>query len=301
MIWLIGKTRAYRKDTRRRLSTAPFGAIVPAQPAAEGLVKKSVLYSVATIVTAIAFAIPPAGVAGAAERAARAPSVLPPHEIITIVRSTGLNPVSRPARQGMNYLLRAIDEGGQEVRVVVDGRIGEVIAVTPVAYGGREIDPMRPSVYDSGPPVYEVGPPVNRAAPPTIIEDEPEPPVYRRAAPVVPAPIVLPPREREVIIIPPPSAPDVIVVPPAPWAPPSSVAVAPPETDDTELLPPPPPRFPQRVITTPNTKPAPKIAAKPTKSAANPPAAKSNARVPANKQAARPSADAKFAPQAPAQ
>jgi hypothetical protein len=254
------------------------------------LVKKSILYSVATILTAITLATPPAG---AAERAARAPSVLPPHEIITIVRSAGLNPVSRPTRRGMNYLLRAVDEGGQEVRVVVDGRIGEVIAVTPVAYGAREIDPMRPSVYDSGPPVYEVGPPVYRSAPPAIIiEEESEPPVYRRATPVVPAPIAPPPREREVVIVPPPSAPDIILAPPAP---PSGVAVAPPETDGNELLPPPPPRFPQRVITTPNTKPAPK----PAKSAANPQAAKSNAAAPANKQPPAPAADSKFAPQAP--
>jgi hypothetical protein len=231
------------------------------------LVKKSVLHSVATIVTAIAFAIPPAVSAGAAERAARAPSVLPPHEIITIVRSAGLNPVSRPARRGTNYLLRAIDEGGQEVRVVVDGRIGEVIAVTPMAYGGREIDPMRPSVYDSGPPVYEVGPPVYRAAPPIIIEEEPEPPVYRRAAPVVPAPIVLPPREREVVIVPPP---------PGAMIPPPGANMPEPEGDDSQLLPPPPPRFPQRVITIPSTKSAPKIAAKPTKSASNPPAANSS-------------------------
>jgi hypothetical protein len=204
---------------------------VPAQAAAEDLVKKSILFSVATFLTALALVTPPTGAAGAAERAARAPSVLPPYEIVAIVRSAGLNPLSRPSRRGMNYLLRAIDQGGQEVRVVVDGRLGEVIAVTPVAYGGREIDPMRPSVYDSGPPVYEIGPPVYRTAPPAVIDEEPEPPVYRRATPVVPAPIAAPPREREVVIVPPPSAPATKAVPPAPRAPsaaPRAVTVAPP-------------------------------------------------------------------------
>jgi hypothetical protein len=137
------------------------------------LVSKSIVYGVATLLTAVALAAPSAGAAGAAERAARAPSVLPPHEINAIVLSAGLNPLSRPARRGMNYLLRAVDEFGQEVRVVVDGRLGQVVAVTPVTYGARQIDPMPPSVYDSGPPFYDIGPPVKRAAPPIIIEQDP--------------------------------------------------------------------------------------------------------------------------------
>jgi hypothetical protein len=271
---------------------------LPAQAAAEGFVTKSIAYGVATLLTAIVLATPPAGAAGAAERASRppiAPSVLPPHEILTIVRSAGLNPVSRPARRGVNYLLRAVDEGGQEVRVVVDGRIGEVITVTPVTYGGREIDPTQPSVYDSGPPAYETRPPVSRAAPPIIIEEEPEPPVYRRAAPVVPAPVVPPPRQREAVIVPPPSEPEIVT---APLAPPPGVMVAPPETDDNELLPPPPPRFPQRVNTAPNTRPAARSnAAKSNAAKSN--AAKSSAAASANKQPAAPPADSKFAPQAP--
>ena len=42
---------------------------------------------------------------------------LPPHEIVTIVRSTGLEPMGSPVRQGPTYALRAVDPAGEEVRV----------------------------------------------------------------------------------------------------------------------------------------------------------------------------------------
>lgn len=242
--------------------------------------KNSITFGVALFVAALGFAPSPAG---AAERARRPVGMLPPHEIITIVRSAGLKPMGKPTLKGSTYLLSAIDDEGSKMRVVVDGRVGELISVTPVAYG-REFSPMPPSVYDSGSPVYEAVPPVSRAAPPIIIEDDSEPPVYRRAPPPVPVavPIAPPPREptrelqereqreRDAVIvppaiIPPPSPPEVIT---APLAPPSTVTAAPPEGEDGELLPPPPPRFPQRVNATPAVKP------KPAKSAASKPAAK---------------------------
>lgn len=241
------------------------------------------IFGVAMIAAAFGFAPQPAD---AAERTARPVGMLPPHEIMTIVRSAGLKPVGKPTLKGSTYLLSAIDDEGSKMRVVVDGRVGEVISVTPVVYG-REFSPMPPSVYDSGSPVYEAAPPVSRAAPPIILEDESEPPVYRRAPPPVPVavPLAPPPRERDMrerdmrdreireremrerdaVIVPPPSPPEVVT---APLAPPSTVMTAPPEGEDGELLPPPPPRFPQRVNAVPSSKP------KPAKSAASKPAAK---------------------------
>jgi hypothetical protein len=57
---------------------------------------------------------------------------LPPYEILTIVRSTGLDPLSRPVRQGSTYVLRAIDPYGEEVRVVVGAQRGQILSVRPV-------------------------------------------------------------------------------------------------------------------------------------------------------------------------
>jgi hypothetical protein len=57
---------------------------------------------------------------------------LPPHEIVTIVRSTGLEPLYRPVRHGPSYVLRAADPAGQEMRVTVDARSGRVLQIIPV-------------------------------------------------------------------------------------------------------------------------------------------------------------------------
>jgi hypothetical protein len=59
--------------------------------------------------------------------------VLPPHEVLTSVRSMGLDPVSRPALQGRVYVLRAYDVNQAENRVVVDAWSGEVLSVRHVA------------------------------------------------------------------------------------------------------------------------------------------------------------------------
>jgi hypothetical protein len=74
---------------------------------------------------------------------------LPPYEILTIVRSIGLEPLSQPLRRGSTYILRAIGGYGEEVRVVVEARGGEILSVQPVmpvaapygAPGPRYIDP----------------------------------------------------------------------------------------------------------------------------------------------------------------
>jgi hypothetical protein len=58
---------------------------------------------------------------------------LPPHEIVAIVRSTGLEPLSRPVRHGPNYALHAVDPTGRPVRVVVDAKLGRIVGVAPAA------------------------------------------------------------------------------------------------------------------------------------------------------------------------
>jgi len=57
---------------------------------------------------------------------------LPPHEIVAVVRSTGLNPLSRPMRRGPVYAVHAVDQTGQGFRVIVDARLGRVLQIVPV-------------------------------------------------------------------------------------------------------------------------------------------------------------------------
>jgi hypothetical protein len=60
-------------------------------------------------------------------------SPLPPQEVMAIVRSTGLQPLGRPERQGPTYGVRALNRAGQEVRVIVDARMGRILKVIPLA------------------------------------------------------------------------------------------------------------------------------------------------------------------------
>jgi hypothetical protein len=62
--------------------------------------------------------------------------VLPPQQIVAIVRSAGLDPLSRPARQGSVYVVRANNRAGQEVRVIVDAQMGRIVKVVPLATAG---------------------------------------------------------------------------------------------------------------------------------------------------------------------
>jgi hypothetical protein len=77
-------------------------------------------------------------------------AALPPHEIVAIVRSTGLEPSSRPLRYGLTYALRAVDPAGQEVQVVVDARLGRIVRVVPIM-AGRYAAPVMPPPYGRPP------------------------------------------------------------------------------------------------------------------------------------------------------
>jgi len=88
-------------------------------------------------------------------------AALPPHEVVTIVRSARMQPLHRPMRHGATYVLRAIDPAGQEVRVTVDARLGRILQVVPVL----------------GPRYAVLPPPYGR--PPgliTMMPDDPPPP-----------------------------------------------------------------------------------------------------------------------------
>jgi hypothetical protein len=55
--------------------------------------------------------------------------VLPPHEIITSIRSGGFDPVGRPVRRGSRYEVAAVDPYQLDVRLTVDAQTGEILAV----------------------------------------------------------------------------------------------------------------------------------------------------------------------------
>ena len=226
----------------------------------EGFLKRTILGAVAAIVLTT---MPAAGEPPRLAQAA--PDVLPPHEVLTIVRSTGLSPLDRPTRRGMTYVLRAIGAGGQEMRVTVDARFGDIMAVTPVASASRAAPGVPPGPLGPYEPIDRDGylgpqarpaPGAYRSLPPTIYDDDDDV-IYapRSGAPIPPAPIPGAQMPRTQAAVPPrvPSA----VPPPGDVSLGAPHVITAPEPGEGGLLPPPPERFPQRAAPPPAAKPAP--------------------------------------------
>ena len=76
---------------------------------------------------------------------------MPPYEVLTIVRSMGFDPMSRPVLRGPVYVVRALDDDDIPVRVAIDARSGQVVRVTesgpndPGAWQGGPIGRLRPA------------------------------------------------------------------------------------------------------------------------------------------------------------
>lgn len=101
--------------------------------------------------------------------------VLPAHEVVTIVRSTGLDPLGAPVRYGVTYRLRALDRAGRDLNVVIDARFGDILLVEPAT--GASFQERRrmvaippdyddPELYDRPPEMYSNVPPYPRATKP---------------------------------------------------------------------------------------------------------------------------------------
>ncbi len=101
---------------------------------------------------------------------------LPPYEIMSIVRSTGLKPLTRPMLRGPYYVLVAVDRVGRQMRVVVDAQLGDIVnlrpAVAAASYGPEVARPnglpgvAMPPPDAAGRTVYGQNPSANSGLPP---------------------------------------------------------------------------------------------------------------------------------------
>jgi hypothetical protein len=71
------------------------------------------------------------------------PSLLPPTEVYTVLRENGFSPLGVPRLRGLFYSIAAVDRRGNDGRLVIDARNGQIVRFLP-AY--------RDSFYE-GPPV----------------------------------------------------------------------------------------------------------------------------------------------------
>jgi hypothetical protein len=133
---------------------------------------------------------------------------LPPHEIMRIVRSTGLTPLTRPGRRGPYYMVIAANRSGGQMRVVIDAYGGEIVRISPMMVAGL-YGPQVAAPYEPPPRIATV-PPEPREPPPVYGPnarfDGGVPPVPPRSVPgarIATAPAAAPPTTGAV---PPPAA-----------------------------------------------------------------------------------------------
>lgn len=84
------------------------------------------------------------------------PALLPVHEVYTVIREAGFSPLGIPERRGHVYTIAVIDRGGEDGRLVIDARNGQIIRFTPAwrtsrPFGGydtihRPLGPMPPAM-----------------------------------------------------------------------------------------------------------------------------------------------------------
>lgn len=78
---------------------------------------------------------------------------MPPHEVVALVRSTGLEPVGRPIRRGPAYVQHAVNPAGREVRVIIDARlrrVARVVMLGPARAAAADVPPL-PAPYGRPP------------------------------------------------------------------------------------------------------------------------------------------------------
>jgi hypothetical protein len=141
-----------------------------------------------------------------------------PFEVMRIVRSHGLAPLSRPARHGDYYEVIASTRSGGQMRVVIDAFAGDILKINPVVAGGpngpRPAAPYDPSLpprpmgpYDQGqrvPSPYDGPPEPSLGLPPQTRFDDGVPPVPPRIVPGARIANAPPP---DAAAVPPPQAP----------------------------------------------------------------------------------------------
>ena len=147
------------------------------------------------------YAPPPAAVPapppryGYSEGYAPGPALLPAHEVYNIIREAGFSPLGIPRQRGYVYTIAVIDRGGEDGRLVIDARNGQIIRFTPAwrtsQFGGAynavhsRLGPMLPDVTElrdaPRPPA-----PAPRVASRTVPVPKPNP-LTANAAPAKPA------------------------------------------------------------------------------------------------------------------
>jgi hypothetical protein len=142
------------------------------------------------------------------------PTLLPPGEVHLVLRENGFRPLGPPRLRGAFYFIAVTDRRGEDGRLVIDARNGQIVRFVPTYRMGNYFYGPAPIPYPSAgraPPVNEFGEvprppapvprmtsrspavPIPKAAPPRPVEDVPlaerpttQPPQQSAAVQVMP-------------------------------------------------------------------------------------------------------------------
>jgi len=119
------------------------------------------------------------------------PALLPPAEVHAILRETGFRPLGAVRQRGMFYVIAATDRYGEEGRLVIDARTGQIVRFAPALYPMGDAYGAAPVHYAVAGRQQAFGDLRNPPRPPAAI------PNLAGRAPAVPMPKPAPPRSAE--------------------------------------------------------------------------------------------------------
>jgi hypothetical protein len=119
------------------------------------------------------------------------PALLPPGEVYAILRGTGFRPLGELRQRGMFYAIAVVDRYGEEGRLMIDARTGQIVRFVPIYRMG--------DAYGAAAAPYAIA--GRQHAFGDLREPPPRPPAsvpnLASRAPVVPMPKPAPPRSVE--------------------------------------------------------------------------------------------------------
>jgi hypothetical protein len=129
------------------------------------------------------FGEPHGGLPPEAMAPAYGPALLPPQEVYSVLRENGFSPLGAPHQHGFVYTIAVIDRSGEDGRLVIDARNGQIIRFTPAYRMGPRFD-------ESWAPSYG---PAGSLPPAMAVRGVPRPPglIPHVASRIVPVPMPL--------------------------------------------------------------------------------------------------------------
>jgi hypothetical protein len=124
------------------------------------------------------------------------PTLLPPREVYTVVRENGFSPLGIPRQHGLYYTIAVIDRRGNDGRLVIDARTGQIVRFAPAYRLGDNANNANNYVATSYPRSGPLPPISNLTGPPRPPVAVPM--VASRMPATVPTPKASPPRAGEV-------------------------------------------------------------------------------------------------------